>query len=357
MKWIVYQTTNQVNQKIYIGMHKTENPDIFDGYIGCGVSFQEPSMYMNAKTPFQYAVRKYGIKNFKRTVLKVFDTAEEAAALEAQLVDSEFIKREDTYNIALGGNLDSYYFPVNQFDKGGKLLKTWDNMQLAAEALGVSRTSINNAKLHKGSCLGYFWSTDDQIDTTEFSYHVGTRTYVYNLDGSLNTICESITEAAHYVDSKENAIYRAVQTSMSHRGYYFSYKLYETFKPKKLPSMRGKTVYIYDLDGNYLTEKLSGKDLQEYFNITSYGVLKQALATNKPYKGVQVSLEKVDKMPPATEFSKNKAKRVGRYSLEGELLQEYESVKAATREYGSGVFRTLNNIQKQTKGFIFKYLD
>lgn len=36
-KYIVYQTINLVNNKIYIGVHKTVDPTVFDGYIGCGV--------------------------------------------------------------------------------------------------------------------------------------------------------------------------------------------------------------------------------------------------------------------------------------------------------------------------------
>ena len=46
---------------------------------------------------------KYGIKSFVRVVLKSFDDEDEAYALEELLVNEDFIRREDTYNIALGG--------------------------------------------------------------------------------------------------------------------------------------------------------------------------------------------------------------------------------------------------------------
>jgi hypothetical protein len=38
MYYIVYKTTCLINDKIYIGVHKTETPNDFDGYIGCGIS-------------------------------------------------------------------------------------------------------------------------------------------------------------------------------------------------------------------------------------------------------------------------------------------------------------------------------
>lgn len=355
MEYIVYQTTNLVNNKIYIGVHKTKNSEIFDSYLGCGVSINEPSMYMNPKTPFQYAVKKYGVKNFKRIVLKSFSNEDEAYKLEAELVNIDFIKRKDTYNIALGGNKGNYLFPINQFDKDGNFIKQWDNMALAAEALGVSHTSINNAKLFKGSCLGYFWSTEEKINPKEFSYHNRTKTYKYTLDGNLVASYESVTEAAKNNNSQEKTIYRAIQMDMKVNGFYYSFILTDKFTPRQQPKLKGKTIYIYDLDGNYLTKKPSGKELQEYYGIQSYTCLKQALMTGNPYKGTQVSLEKVDKMPKAKE-PKNKAKKVGCYDLSNNLIEEFDSIKEATKKYGSRVIRVLNGRQKKTKNLVFKYL-
>lgn len=103
MKYLVYLTVCIPNNKIYIGVHQVENPDVFCGYIGCGVNIYSPSSYKKSKTPFQYAVNKYGVKNFKRFTLAVFDTKEEAFELEKLLVTKEFIKRDDNYNYKIGG--------------------------------------------------------------------------------------------------------------------------------------------------------------------------------------------------------------------------------------------------------------
>ena len=39
MIWIVYKTTCKINNKIYVGVHKTETDEIFDGYYGNGIQF------------------------------------------------------------------------------------------------------------------------------------------------------------------------------------------------------------------------------------------------------------------------------------------------------------------------------
>ena len=101
MKYIVYLTTNKVNNKIYVGVHKTEDPTIFDGYIGCSINiFISNPELKHPKTPFHKAIKKYGYNAFIRNTIQVFDSEEEALELEAIIVNQDFIERDDTYNIS-----------------------------------------------------------------------------------------------------------------------------------------------------------------------------------------------------------------------------------------------------------------
>lgn len=165
MKYIVYQTVNKVNNKIYIGVHGTEL-DEFDGYIGNGVSIYRPATYLHPKTPFQFAVKKYGIKNFIRTTIGEFNNEEDAYALEAQLVDENFLRRDDVYNLALGGrlNCDNLHNPkkeIHMYDLDGNYVRSFAGLNIAARTINPKASNgshITRAIKTGGVYQNYQWS-------------------------------------------------------------------------------------------------------------------------------------------------------------------------------------------------------
>lgn len=85
-------------------MHSTDNLD--DGYLGSGIYLKR-------------ALQKYNKDNFRREIIRFFDSVEEAILYEKQLVTENFSNRTDTYNIAnggCGGNLGNGWY--NRFIEG-----------------------------------------------------------------------------------------------------------------------------------------------------------------------------------------------------------------------------------------------
>lgn len=89
MLYLIYKTTNLINNKIYIGKHKTDNID--DDYLGSG-------------TYFNNAVKKYGRENFQREILFECKSEEEMNQKEFEIVNQDFVNRSDTYNLKVGGD-------------------------------------------------------------------------------------------------------------------------------------------------------------------------------------------------------------------------------------------------------------
>lgn len=355
MKYIVYQTTNIKNNKIYIGVHKCENPEVFNGYIGCGIRITVPSSYMNPTTPLQFAVKKYGTKCFNRIVLKVFDNPIDAYKLESELVNKEFINRKDTYNAKLGGfGGSSYSIKINQFSLTGEYLKTWDSLVDAADFYSVSDTAIANAWKYKGSCKDYFWSEEFEINHKEYTHFVGQTCYKYSESGKFICMYNSLVEAAKDNDVYLQSIQRSVKGGYKVGEFFYSTELHEVYSGQPKISLKNKSIYIYDLKGNYITTLNNGKMICDFFKIKSTSSITTAMRTGRQYKEYQISLEKKDKLDEIVD-KRNIKKKVGQYSLTGDFIRMFDSITQASTEFGSGVSKVVKGQQKQCKGFIFKY--
>lgn len=89
MYYTIYKVTNLINEKVYIGKHKTTNLD--DNYLGSG-------------TLILRAIRKYGEENFRKEILYIFDNEKDMNDCEKSLVDNNFINSDNTYNLTCGGH-------------------------------------------------------------------------------------------------------------------------------------------------------------------------------------------------------------------------------------------------------------
>jgi len=77
-----------MNGHFYYGVHRLV--DKRDDYLGSG------KVLLNA-------ISKYGKENFKREIVSTHNTATEAYAVEASIVNNELVKNQECYNIKEGG--------------------------------------------------------------------------------------------------------------------------------------------------------------------------------------------------------------------------------------------------------------
>lgn len=301
LKYIVYITINLCNGKFYIGVHKT-NPDVFDGYIGCGINTQSDAVKNRA---FHRAVKKYGYKNFIRTTIRTFPNTqkgmEQAFKLEEILVNKTLLKSKNCYNEALGGKgspIQEEMKTVYMFDLKGEYLRSFKSARTAAETIAPNNIYVT-MKAIRNNCLGisnssngYFWSYKK-----EFTYQNNCQVKIaqYTFSGKFLRYYDSITEAEQLLGI--NTIQQAITRKIASGGYQWRY---------------------YDGDNS---------DISQYISVKNKNTTLPILMLTK----------------------------------EGNLIKEYACVKDCCKENheltASQVNRVLKGIIRSHKGFVFKYKD
>lgn len=362
MKYIVYLTTNlksfyKGQNKIYIGVHQTENPDIFDGYIGCGIWVNQPSTYKYPKTPLQYAVKKYGTDVFKRQILYVYDTALEAFSKEEELVNLDFIKQPHVYNACIGGLGGNAGKPLYQYDLDGNLIKEWNYSKEAYEFYGISKKQFEYAIHDRHPLLDSYWSRDKEINISDYytSKHGQPKTtHLYSKEGKWLNEFNSIKECAEYINSSESAVSKALKDSrLVNKAYYVSEKLVDEFMPKARKQYAKTLFYIYK-EPCELVGKGIGKEIMPILGCYSWETIRDSIRyKNNWYKDFYISEVELGSLP-----QKNKKSiQVDIYDKYGNYIETLNTIKEVKEKYKIGASK-IKNIQlgdKYVGNYIFKY--
>lgn len=362
MKYIVYLTTNlkssyKGQNKIYIGVHQTENPEVFDGYLGCGVWVNQPSTYMYPKTPVQYAVKKYGTDAFKRQILYIYDTAKEAFDKEADIVNIDFIKQPHVYNACLGGLGGNLGKPLYQFDMNGVLVREWDYSLEAQEFYGISKKQLEYAIHDRHPLLDCYWSRVPEININD--YHTTKHgqpkvTYLYSKEGKWLNEFNSIKECAEFINSSESAVSKALKDQrLINKEYYVSEKMVDEFIPKARKQYINTLFYIYK-EPCELVGKGIGKEIMPILGCYSWETIRDAMRyKNNWYKEFYISESEVDALPSKSK----KSIQVDIYDKYGNYIETLNTIKEVKEKYNIPASK-IKNIQlgdKYVGNYIFKY--
>ena len=155
----LYKTTNLINNKYYYGIHSTNNID--DGYLGSG-------------TYLRRAIRKYGKDNFKREIIKMFDSREELVQAEIEIITETVLKDKQNMNCQYGGEGFNTIGMVTVRDKNGVCFKVFcnDPRYLSGELISVVKNQV----------------TVKDNNNNIFNVHIYDKRY---LSGELNSITKN----------------------------------------------------------------------------------------------------------------------------------------------------------------------
>jgi len=151
----LYKTTCLITGRYYIGMHSTSNLD--DGYMGSGLRLRR-------------SIRKYGVDNHEKEILEFFDTREELAIREKEIVNFELIKEDMCMNLVAGGN--GGFISVEGYKKGAKKMNEIINQRKKddKEFAEKCRLVVSNAlkQMHKeGKITPPDWTGKKHSDVTK----------------------------------------------------------------------------------------------------------------------------------------------------------------------------------------------
>ena len=178
--YIVYETTNLLDGKYYIGVHCGNNPN----YFGSG-------------TRLKYAIKKHG-----RETLREFDNYKDAYDYEREIVDSLMVENKNCYNLiegGQGGNPPSHLGKIRSDETRRKMSNSMKGKQCGEYSFWYGKHHSIETKLKMSI------AKQNISEETKLKMIDSQRNYVYHIN---ENIFDSSKEAANFFNIAQRTILR-----------------------------------------------------------------------------------------------------------------------------------------------------
>jgi group I intron endonuclease len=242
---IIYKTTNTINNKIYIGQDKNNDPT----YLGSGNLIKK-------------AIKKYGKEKFIKEILYICNTIEELNEKERFYINEyNSINKEIGYNISIGGTNGVMLNRKHSNETKEKMSKS---------ALGKIKSEIHRKNIGL-STKGRIISDEEKKKRSLSNPYTGMKKTPLS-----NEIKQKISNTkkgkCHSIKTKE-------KMSKSHMGTKNSF--YGKKHSEEYLLRRRKPIIQLDKDNNFIKEWLSISEASEQLKISNSGI---SFVLNGKYK-------------------------------------------------------------------------
>jgi plasmid maintenance system antidote protein VapI len=315
------------------------------------------------------AMSKY--PNYKKEILEYCtkENVDEREKHYIQLFDST--NRNKGYNREYGGNLhkeitsdlrkelsdvhiDLQVTEIEQYTLDNVFLRNWKSIKEASNELGIERTSISKA-LHGSikSAGGYIWKLK-----SVYSPYNSRPISQYDLKGNFIRDWDNVQQAEQLL--KIHNILNALNgRNKTAGGFQWKYKgsgkVITEYKQNR--EYKGRHVFQYDLNGNFIKEWKSYLQAAKELGIPHQHILRVLKGERKMTRGYIFKYEYVEKNSKYNPDDKSFIKPVEQYSIDGIFVREWPSITAAEKELGisSGIGKCCSGKNKTAGSFQWKY--
>lgn len=303
----IYYYKNKINGKLYIGqaqnLHKRHSTFGRGKYCG-GI--------------FDNAIKKYGKENFEYGIL-THCKVEELDKWEQFYIKRLKTKSPNGYNLTEGGNSSSYAYVVVQCDRlnHNKVLNIFPSLSEAQMCTGIYsiHKCVNGYQQNSG---GYFWrkAKDNEIPYVKYNSE-----YLKKLDNNKKLTAQQKKQL------KESGVWKHQE--------------------------RMKTVYCFNPKGEIIDICESTKETGKKYGVCYHTItdICNGLRKDKYLNNITFSYNKSHKVEPFFET------KIYQYTLDGELVNTYDSLKEASEATGameSSISSCICGHYKTSMGFVWK---